>query len=136
MKHFFLLLFLILCSAPITTILAAEPVKTESTSIEEWRKDVENPHEMEESHFAAIFVRMILMLGITLLLAVLIIWVAKRFMHGRQLGSNTISRLKIIERQQLSPKAALYLISIDKEEFLVGESVTGINVIKTKSEHN
>ncbi|HXF29728.1 MAG TPA: flagellar biosynthetic protein FliO [Chlamydiales bacterium] len=112
-----------------------ETSSDDKSKIEEWKKDTEeHATDIEESHFGVLFIRMVLMLGITLLIAVLIVWIAKRLMQGRQLGGSKSNRLQIIERRQLSPKAALYLIMIDSHELVIGESATGLHVIKTMSD--
>ena len=109
------------------------PSPTAESSIESydaWKSEGHDKEKIEEGAFSAIFARMMVLLLITVTALVVFSWIAKRYLSSRQLMANRTSRIQILERRPLSPKAALLLIRVDEEEFVVAESHAGLNFLK------
>lgn len=105
---------------------------TERSTLDAWKSEIETSkkEQVEESRFGELFVRMILMLLITLALLVLAAWASKRFLQSRMIAGSTSSRIQILERKALSPKSGLYLVRIDGHELLVCEFANGVQLMK------
>jgi len=106
---------------------AVEPVKQPPKTIE-WLEDAKK--EEPENRFSVIFVKMLLMLAITLIILVVVAWIAKKFLQGRLLDLNKVNRIQILERRALAPKSYLALVKIDESELLIAESPGGIRLLK------
>ncbi|MDB6082026.1 MAG: hypothetical protein JWO53_1298 [Chlamydiia bacterium] len=128
---------LLLFTSLACPLFGAEPVKIvpetpTEYSVEDWKKEaqVQDKVVVSESHFGELFVRMILMLLITLVLLFVLLWLYKRFVQGAIIAGGSSNRIQIIERRALSPKAGLYLIRIDNQEILIAESTEGLQLLK------
>lgn len=95
---------------------------------EEAKKEIPPQTNLTEA-----FVKMILLLGLTLGLLVAVAWGSKRFLRGKLLQTNRSSRIQIIEQRALSPKSFLYVIEIDNQQLIIGESPAGLHMIKDLS---
>lgn len=76
--------------------------------------------------YAKQFVHMLLSLGFILVLMLVGAWVLKRMMSQRMLQANSSSAIKVLERRALSPKASVYLVEVNGQGLLVGETATGL----------
>ncbi|SCA64035.1 hypothetical protein SCG7086_BP_00050 [Chlamydiales bacterium SCGC AG-110-P3] len=84
------------------------------------------PRPTEATDFGKQFIHMLLSLGFVLAVLLLGAWVLKRMMGQRMLQMNTSSTIKVLERRTLSPKASLYLIDVNGQGLLVGETPGGL----------
>lgn len=80
----------------------------------------------ENSRFLTEFIRMLFILGLMVTVLVLATWFFKRMGSVRIQQQNVSSDLKILEKRSLSPKAALYLVEFNDNQFLLGESPMGL----------
>ena len=117
-------LFFLICSIFSSPLNAVETPPT--TEYDDWKTEPLSPETTDDGHFAAAFVKMIVLLSISLLFILLIAWLAKRFFQGKLLESNRTSRIQILEKRILSPKSSLYLIAIDDHHLLISEHANGI----------
>lgn len=116
--------------APIMPSEDAESKKEKSFSIDEWQETSKKQEDVEDSHFSSLFSRMIGMLVVTVLLAVVAGWAAKRFLTSKMQQTNRTSRIQILEKRMLSPKSCVYLIQVDDAQLVIGESGHGISILK------
>lgn len=79
--------------------------------------------------YASQFVNMLVGLGAILIILFCTIWVMKKISRISWLKPIHTSRLVIKERKVLSNKSTLYVIEMDGETILIGESVGGISVV-------
>lgn len=92
-----------------------------------------SPSTHESGDFTPKFLHMLFIL--TLLVAFMIVasLTLKRMTRARVSQMNDQSLIKIIEARTLSPKSTLYLLNIEGEEILIGESSAGLSHIATIS---
>ena len=84
---------------------------------------------MEEMQFGFKFMQMVFSLGFILLILVTGAWITKRFFKQRLLQMNTVSYIKIREQRSLSPRSSLYLLEINGQGLLIGESQTTLELL-------
>lgn len=70
-----------------------------------------------------------LTLGAVLLFILILGWALKKMMQTRVSQGNNKSLIKIIERRNLAPKSAVYLLEVRGETFLVGETPSGLHCL-------
>jgi flagellar biogenesis protein FliO len=128
-----ILVFLTSFTSPLALCAESTPPESpQTTTVQEWEAEEKaDKAEVEENHFGKLFMRMIILLVATLLLLVAFAWVAKRFLNGRMLQHNRTGRIQVLEQRTLSPKAALYLIQLDKREILIAEHTNGIQLLSS-----
>lgn len=82
-----------------------------------------------ESSYASDFFHMLLVLFFVILILFVVVKLLKKLMSTRLRQINEGSRIKIIERRSLNPKASLYLVEIDGRPLCVGESPQGVHLV-------
>ncbi len=73
-------------------------------------------------NYSVAFLKMILMLVGLLLIVVFMVWLIKRFGHGRIGRFKDRQTIHILEKRVLSPKTILYMVEIEGARLLVAES--------------
>jgi flagellar biogenesis protein FliO len=121
-----LLFFAIALFCPLAR--AAEPLKQPPHTVE-WQEDAQK-EAPSENRFSLLFVKMLLMLGITLIILVSVAWISKKFLQGRMLDLNKTCRVQVVERRALSAKGHVVLIKIDESELLIAETPGTITLLK------
>jgi len=101
-----------------------------SSPYDNWDEESTKKEAVEETKFGQLFVRMILLLIITLGLLVLAAWASKRFLQGRILGANRSGRIQIIDKLPISAKSCLYIVRVDTQELLIADHATGTQLLK------
>ncbi len=84
------------------------------------------PAEVEETSFLTALANLLLVLVGLIALLLGAAYLVKKLRHQQFQGLNKTSEVMILERRSLSPKAALYLVEIKGERFLIGESPQGL----------
>lgn len=84
------------------------------------------PATKEKDNFQAKFLNMLFILGLLVGFMILASWALKKMMRSRLTQINQVSAIKVLETRQLSPKSALYLIEVEGQALLIGESQTGL----------
>jgi len=72
-------------------------------------------------------VNMLSTLGLLLAVVLGCAYVLKRTLNARMMQMNESSVIKILERRSLNPKSIIYLIEVEGEQMLVGESSSGLH---------
>lgn len=72
---------------------------------------------------------MLMMLGLLVIFLLGASWLLKRLFNQRLQTMNESSRIKIMERRSLSPKAAIYLIEVEGRRVVLAESPAGLRPI-------
>lgn len=87
------------------------------------------PSEMdfESFDFGQQFLKMMGTLVLLILLILLAAFVFRKTLNTRLGQLNKKSRIKILEKRALSPKSSLYLIELDQQKLLLGESAHGLH---------
>lgn len=130
--------FVFLAVCPLQIAFCQNAPQTEQTQknkthIEENWAESEKMQPVPETHFGELFIRMIVLLALTLLFVFAFAWVAKRFITNRVLDTGRGGRITILEKRMISPKACIYLIEVDNKQFVVGESAHEIRLLKDLS---
>lgn len=71
------------------------------------------------------FFRMMFILGIILGVVLVIAWTLRGYLNKRVKQVNQNNIIKVIERRNLSQKSMLYLVEVNKKQFLIGDSAAG-----------
>lgn len=88
-----------------------------------------NPALKETDTFQAKFLNMLFILALLIGFMILASWALKKMMKSRITQINQASSIKVLETRQLSPKSVLYLIEVEGEILLIGESPTAVTHI-------
>ena len=78
--------------------------------------------------------KMFLTLGGLIFLALVTVWLLKRFAHGRFGGLGSQKKISILEKKHLSPKTALYLVELEGKKILLSESQLEVKMIQLSQE--
>ncbi len=95
----------------------------------EAEKEQTTNHLKEGDTFQAKFLNMLFILILLVGFMILASWLLKRMMKSRITQINQASYIKVLETRQLSPKSVLYLVEIEKQKVLIGESQTGLSLM-------
>lgn len=113
------------------------PHEQETLDIKHYPDEEEIPR-MEAEHlpresdtFQSKFLNMLFLLGLLIGFMILASWALKRMMRTKMHQLNTASQIKVIETRYLSPRATLYLVEIQNQSFLIGESPTTMTYLAT-----
>jgi flagellar protein FliO/FliZ len=85
----------------------------------------------ESDNFQTKFFNMLFILGLLIGFMLLASWALRRMMKSRMTQLNTASSIKLLETRYLSPKATLYLVEVQSQVFLLGESPTNLTYLAT-----
>jgi len=102
---------------------------TQHNLIERWSDHLPNETESFESKFF----NMLFVLGLLIGFMILASWALKRMMKSKVTHLNTASMIKVLETRYLSPRATLYLVEVQNQNFLIAESPTTVAFLKTSS---
>jgi flagellar biogenesis protein FliO len=127
MQKFFIIFFLLFSSMP----LRAATIR-ESSAIEMLQEEAKK-EEKQELSFGYVFIKMMIILCITLSILLIGVWFSKNFLTKRLQQKNLESRIQIIERRQLAPKVNLWVVRIDHSDLLISEHPSGIALLKDLS---
>lgn len=83
--------------------------------------------EKQSESFQYKFLHMLLVLGLLIIFMFLASFALKRMMKTKVTQLNTVNDIKVLETRHLSPKATLYLVQVQDQRFLLGESPTHIS---------
>ena len=126
-KIFFSLLSLTLFIAPIAAQTNARSTKLEET--------IPLPPELKEaetggdSRFMTEFFNMLLVLGLIIILLYVGSWMFRKMLTQRTMQMNVTSQIKVLEQRTLSPKSALYIVSVMGKTMLISESQNGVKFL-------
>lgn len=71
------------------------------------------------------FFRMMLILGIILGSVLILAWILKGYLNKRVKQINIQHQIKVLERRNLSQKSMIYLIEVEGQKMLIGDSASG-----------
>jgi flagellar biogenesis protein FliO len=130
-------LFLFLTSSAMAYAQAApqvpaQPSTPSSQTVEEWKHSIpqEEEKKVEPTNFTTLFVKMLLLLGLSLGFLFLLAFIGKRFVSGRMLSSSKTGRIKVVEQKVLSQKTTISILEIDEQSIAIAESHNGITVLR------
>lgn len=95
-----------------------------------------HPTPREGDSFESKFFNMLFILGLLIAFMLLASWSLKRMMRNKMTNLNTGSEIKVLETRYLSPRATLYLVEINNQNFLIAESPTTVTYLATLPENN
>lgn len=97
-----------------------------NVSLDEELSPIGDEHE---SHFYRDFMSMLTTLGLMVAGLLFLSWLLRKGMHTRVQQMNEASEIKILETRTLSQRSSVYLIEVEGQKLVVGESSTGINLL-------
>jgi flagellar biogenesis protein FliO len=83
-------------------------------------------HLDDHDHFYSELMNMLTTLGLIVVIVLLATYFLKKVLHSKIEQLNTTSLVKVLERRTLSPKTAIYLLDIQGEGVIIGESINGM----------
>ncbi len=89
------------------------------------------PPFQRESSFSSEIWGFSVTLGVILFFLVLAAWALKRMMASRVQILNESSRIKILERRNLAPKLAVYVLEVEGKGIVICETPTGVELLTT-----
>lgn len=128
----FLLIFLF-SFAQITLAYAdGQPAKKQemSDNFNKWEQENAPREAAEDSKYGELWSKTLLMLVVVLLALFAGTWYLKRFGPMKLKENAKDSRIQIIEKKVISPKAVIYLLSIDGQKVALSETSAGIQVLQ------
>ena len=87
------------------------------------------PLDEESNRFFMEFIKMMSILGLVIVGLMFLTWYLKRFMSARIEQMNASSLIKVIERRDLTPKTALYILEVNDKQILIAESHSGVTAL-------
>ena len=82
-----------------------------------------HPNEKEEDRFFYELINMLSTLGLIVGGVLIVAWFLKKILHGKIQHLNGGNFIKVIEHRTLSPRTTIYLLDIQGERMIVGESM-------------
>lgn len=79
-------------------------------------------------------VNMLLTLGIVIGIILFSVWMLKRMSRAKWKQFGNLQHIRVIERRALSPKTSLYLVEILGKGIVVGDSPSGLSLVKEFSD--
>ncbi len=131
MKFIFssLLLLFSLCS-PCVHAQAKEEQMPES--FKQWEQENSGREVAEDSRYGELWNKTLLLLIGMLVVLFAGTWYLKKFGVMRVKDSNgQATRIQLLEKRVISPKAVVYLLLIDGQKFALSETSSGIQVLQT-----
>ena len=132
MHKFVLSFFIFVVMCGFTMQIEAQ-IPPKETQIE---KTIPLPPELREpetpasdSRFMSEFFNMLLVLGMIVVLLYVGSWMFRRMLTQRNMQMNETSEIKVLEQRSLSPKSALYLVSVFGKTLLISESQNGVKFL-------
>jgi flagellar biogenesis protein FliO len=99
-------------------------------------QDIPLPELSLSTDYGAAFIKMFLSLIVIVALLVITFLFLRRLVQSRLKRGIGMESIRIIERKMISPKSVLYLIEVDGQKVLIGESHVEIRRLETwKLEH-
>lgn len=83
----------------------------------------------KELHFSNQLVEMAASLIGIVGIAIVILFIIKKFLLNKPLSFNSDRSIKIIEKKVLGPKSILYMIQVQNNQFLISDSPSGARLI-------
>lgn len=137
MKKFISLLLLIACASaqPIFAENTPKPAQEEPMpeAFRQWEQENVGREVAEDTRYGELWNKTLMLLIVVLLILFAGTWYLKKFGGMKTKAATTDSRIQILEKQTLSPKAVLYLISIDGHKIALSETPSGISVLQELS---
>lgn len=84
---------------------------------------------LEDNPFMQEFFHMLLVLGAIIAGMLFIAWLFKRSMSTRMEQMNVSSAVKILEKRNITPRSAIYLIEVHEHRIVVGETQSGMTLL-------
>ena len=84
----------------------------------------------ESPTFVYLFVKMVVLLAITLGFLYFAAWLAKRIMHRRIYDVGRSGRIQIVEQRVISPKTCIWLVQVGNSQFILAEHTHNIKLLK------
>lgn len=81
--------------------------------------------------YSAAFLKMVIMLAITVAFLILTVYILKKIIKSRSHLANQNHAIKILEKRALSPKSTIYLLEVENEKVLVSESQLEVRSLKS-----
>lgn len=123
-------LILLLISSTMQPSFANEPTPMPE-AYREWEEENKGREVAEEGRYSELWSKTLLLLIAVLLVLFVATWYLKRFGGMKMLkDANKDSRIQILEKRVLSPKAVVYLISIDGHKIALSETSSGVSVLQ------
>ncbi len=115
---------------------ATSPKPTDEGEVERFleKENIGRPSLHKEGNYWQDFMNMLLVLGGLLVGLIIVGWILKRLMRSRLAQINFTSKIKIIDKRALHPKACIYYLEVAGKRFVVGEGQGGLSLL-TEIEH-
>ncbi len=138
MKKIISLLLLFACASaqPVFAETASKPTQEEPVpeALQQWEQENIGREVAEDERYGELWNKTLMLLIVVLLVLFAGTWYLKKFGGLKTNTQAADSRIQILERRPLSPKAILYLISIDGHKIAISETPTGISVLQELSQ--
>ncbi len=143
MNYILSLLLLLFSVCPTHVFAQNAPTKPQKQdeeqmpeSFRQWEQENAGREVAEESRYGALWNKTLLLLIVMLLILFAGTWYLKKFGIMRVKDSaGQATRIQLLEKRVISPKAVIYLLSIDGQKVAISETSTGIQVLKGFDNH-
>lgn len=99
-----------------------------------WEEDNAGKEASEDTRYSALWNKTLLLLIAMLLVLFIGTWYMKRFGPLKVARSTSSeARIQLLEKRVISPKAVIYLLSIDGQKIAISETSSGIQVLQELS---
>ena len=103
-------------------------------NFQKWEQENAGREAAQDEGYGKLWTKTMTMLVVLLLVLFAITWYLKRFgiIRTKDGGQNT--RIQLLEKRVISPKAVVYLLSIDGHKIALSETSAGIQVLQPLKE--
>lgn len=88
-------------------------------------EDIDPVIEPQEFNYWQQFFKMMFILGLILGFVLIVAWILKGYLNKRIKQVNSQNKIKVLERRNLSQKSMLYLVEVEGQKIVLGDSQSG-----------
>ncbi len=94
-----------------------------------WEQENRDREQEEEGKYGALWNKTLMLLIVVLLVLFLGTWYLKKFSTFRIKDAGKDARIQLLEKRVISPKAVVYLLSIDGHKIALSETSAGVQLL-------
>ncbi len=89
-------------------------------------EELQQADQMGDTRFFAEFLNMLIYLGALLAVMMLLMFILKKMLANKLDQTNRSSGIKVLEKRQLTPKTAIYILHVLGKEIAIAEGSHGV----------
>ncbi len=106
------------------------PPENMPEAFKQWEQENAVRENAQDAGYGQLWTKTMTMLVVILLLLFVATWYLKRFGIVRPKDGAASARIQLLEKRVISPKAVVYLLSIDGHKIALSETSAGIQVLR------